>query len=164
MMKLRAFVDSLLRGRARSQRGAVLYVVLVVLVLLALIGIVGMQVATMQERMSANYLAANMAFQRAESLVRDRESTINNGAEYEYQNCLVPYDPVAWVNSIGKGVVADVLTRNISICMQQCSASAGSDRSESGCNMFRITVFSRDRNSVDASSSLSSIDTIFVRP
>ncbi len=122
-------IDSLLRGRARSQQGAVLYVVLVVLVLLALIGIVGMQVATMQERMSANYLAANMAFQRAESLVRDQESTINNGAEYEYQNCLVPYDPVAWVNSIGKGVVADVLTRNISICMQQCSASAGSDRS-----------------------------------
>ena len=37
------------------QSGAVLYVALVMLVLLALIGIVAMQVAGLQERMSANY-------------------------------------------------------------------------------------------------------------
>ena len=57
---------------SRSQRGAVLYVALIILILLTLIGIVGMQVATMQERMSSNYLAANQAFQRAEGGVRPR--------------------------------------------------------------------------------------------
>ncbi len=163
-MKAQAFVDSMLRGRPCLQRGAVLYVALIVLVLLALIGIVGMRIATMQERMSANYLSSNMAFQGAESLVRRQESMINAGTEYDYQNCSVPYDPDAWVNSLSNDVVADALTRNISVCMQQCSASASFDRSESGCNMFRVTVFSRDRNSVDASNSLSSIDTIFIRP
>ena len=40
----------------RSQRGAVLYVVLIMLVLMALLGIAGMQVTSMQERMAANYL------------------------------------------------------------------------------------------------------------
>ncbi|HHW4681601.1 MAG TPA: pilus assembly PilX family protein [Xylella taiwanensis] len=164
MMKVQACVDSHLQSRGCSQRGAVLYVTLIVLVLLALLGIVGMQIATMQERMSANYLASNMAFQGAESLVRYQESMINTGTEYDYQNCSVPYDPVAWVNSVGNDVVAEALVRNISVCTQQCSANASFDRSESACNMFRITVFSRDRNSVDASSSLSSIDTIFIRP
>ena len=56
------------RLAARSrQEGAALYVALMILVLLALIGIVGMQVAGLQERMAANYLATNQAFQAAEA-------------------------------------------------------------------------------------------------
>ena len=51
----------------RSQRGAVLYVVLIMLVLMALLGIAGMQVTSMQERMAANYLRSNVAFQNAEA-------------------------------------------------------------------------------------------------
>ena len=52
------------RLAARSrQEGAALYVALMFLVLLALIGIVGMQVAGIQERMAANYMATNQAFQ-----------------------------------------------------------------------------------------------------
>jgi type IV pilus assembly protein PilX len=53
------------QGRTQ-QRGAVLYVALIMLILLALLGVVGMQVAGMQERMAANYRAANMAFQASE--------------------------------------------------------------------------------------------------
>ncbi|KAG1065868.1 hypothetical protein G6F40_017798 [Rhizopus arrhizus] len=54
-----------------QQRGAVLYVALVMLILLALLGIAGMQVAGMQEKMAANYRAANRAFQNSEG-VRER--------------------------------------------------------------------------------------------
>ncbi|PPT74716.1 fimbrial protein [Xanthomonas arboricola pv. populi] len=151
-------------GNVAAQRGAVLYVALIMLILLALIGIVGMQVATMQERMSSNYMAANAAFQQAELRVREREATINSGLEYDYENCQIPYDPAAWAQGVGDDVVSVVRTRNISICTQQCSAGSGVDQSESGCNMFRTTVFSRDRDSVEASSSLSAVDTIFVRP
>ncbi|WP_372381846.1 PilX N-terminal domain-containing pilus assembly protein [Xanthomonas sp. NCPPB 1068] len=158
MMKIPTF------NSVSAQRGAVLYVALIMLILLALIGVVGMQVATMQERMSANYLAANAAFQQAERRVREREATINSGTEYTYENCQVPYDPAAWAQAVGDDVVFVARTRNISICTQQCSAGSGVDQSESGCNMFRTTVFSRDRDSVDASSSLSAVDTIFVRP
>ena len=72
-----------------SQKGAVLYVALIVLILLALLGIVGMQVSGLQEKMSANYRNANLAFQNAEGGVRLREcyaedvvNKTNNCAEY----------------------------------------------------------------------------------
>ncbi|HEY9255145.1 MAG TPA: PilX N-terminal domain-containing pilus assembly protein, partial [Stenotrophomonas sp.] len=74
---------------AGQQQGAVLYVALIMLVLLALIGVVGMQVASMQERMSANYLAANQAFQQAEAQVRGREAEITAGSEFDYEECNV---------------------------------------------------------------------------
>ncbi len=48
-------------GASYQQRGAVLYVALIMLILLALLGIAGMQVAGLQERMAANYRAANRA-------------------------------------------------------------------------------------------------------
>jgi type IV pilus assembly protein PilX len=147
---------------AHSQRGAVLYVALIMLVLLALIGIVGMQVATLQERMSANYVAANVAFQSAESEVRSREVEITENAVFDYENCSVPFDPRAWAQSVT--VASDVRTRNIGICSGQCSAATGGDTAESLCNLYRTTGFSRDRDSVAESSSLAAIDTIFIKP
>lgn len=148
----------------RRESGAVLYVALIMLILLALIGIAGMRVATMQERMSSNYLAANMAFQEAESRVREREAEITSGGTFDFENCDVPYDPVAWANNVGDDTVYQVRTRNISICAQKCTAAVGADLSESSCNLYRTTAFSRDRASVDESSSLSAVDTIFIRP
>lgn len=146
----------------RLQRGAVLYVALIMLVLLALIGIVGMQVATLQERMSANYVAANVAFQNAESEVRSREVEITQNVFFEYENCVVPFDPRAWAES--RTGVDEVRTRNIGICAGQCGAGGGVDVSESLCNLYRTTGFSRDQDSVAASSSLAAIDTIFIKP
>jgi type IV pilus assembly protein PilX len=145
-----------------KQRGVVLYVALIMLILLALIGIVGMQVATLQERMSANYVAANVAFQNTESQVRTREVAITSGTFYENEDCAAPFDPKGWAN----GIIAasDVRTRNIGICTGECSAAVGGDSSESLCNLYRTTGFSRDQTSVAASSSLAAIDTIFIKP
>ncbi len=148
----------------RNQRGMALYTALIMLILLALIGIVGMRVATMQERMSANYLASIRAFQLAESEVRSREAEITAGTEFDYENCSVPYDAAEWAREIGDDVAHDVRTRNVSVCMQQCTAATGADLSESACNMFRTTAFSRDQDTADKSSSLSTVDTIFIRP
>lgn len=146
----------------RNQRGAVLYVALIMLILLALIGIVGMQVATLQERMSANYVAANAAFQNTESQVRTREVDITAGTFFENEDCATPFDPKGWASSIT--VASDVRTRAIGICTGECSAAVGGDSSESLCNLYRTTGFSRDQNSVAASSSLAAIDTIFIKP
>lgn len=147
------------------QHGAVLYVALIMLILLALIGVVGMQVASMQERMSANYLASNQAFQQAELQVREREADITSGTEYDYEECNVPFEPVEWANEVGTDVGSEVRTRNVSICNRQCSAGAGVDISEQPCNMFRTTAFSRNLpDDAAASSSLAAVDTIFIRP
>ena len=147
-----------------AQRGAVLYVALIMLVLLALIGIVGMQVATLQERMSANYVAANVAFQAAESQVRSREVEIVANVPFPNEVCTTPFDPRAWAQALVDGTQVQVVrTRNIGICTGECSAMGG-DTSESLCNLYRTTGFSRDQDTVAASSSLAAIDTIFIKP
>jgi type IV pilus assembly protein PilX len=146
----------------RLQKGAVLYVALIMLILLALIGIVGMQVATLQERMAANYVAANVAFQRAESVVRTAELAIASGAVFEDENCANPFNPRTWAAN-ATTAEATYITR-IGVCTGECSAGAGPDESESLCNLYRITGFSRDQKTVEESSSLAAIDTFFIKP
>ena len=151
------------RSPAR-QRGAALYVALIMLVLLALIGVVGMQVATLQERMSANYLAANRAFQNAERELRLAEGQIIAGAVSEYENCTATFGPGDWAGTRGDGVATVTRAVNVSICTGQCSMAGGGDSSESLCNWYRITTFSRDADTAAESSSLAAIDTIFIKP
>lgn len=148
----------------RSQRGAVLYVALIILILLTLIGIVGMQVATMQERMSSNYVAANQAFQRAESGVRNAEVQIAANAAYDFEDCATPFSAEAWADNADDAQVADVRVRNISRCTGQCSAAAAADESETLCNWYRITAYSRDQDSAADSSSFAAVDSIYIKP
>ena len=145
-----------------KQRGAVLYVALIMLILLALIGIVGMQVATLQERMSSNYMAANVAFQNTEEDVRTREIAITSGDFFENEDCATPFNPKVWAESIT--AADDIRTVNIGVCMGECSAAVGGDSAESLCNLYRTTGFSRDQDTVADSSSLAAIDTIFIKP
>lgn len=149
-------------GSPGRQRGAALYVALVMLILLALIGIVGMQVATLQERMAANYLAVNMAFQRAEGVVRGSEADIMGGLASAYEDCATPFDSEAWIDGVDAGDSEAVRVVNIGRCIGECSLLPGSDPSE--CRTYRITGFSRDRDDAAASSSLAAIDTIFIKP
>lgn len=153
-----------LQASALRQQGAALYVALIMLILLAMIGIVGMQVATMQERMSANYLASNMAFQRAEMVVRNGEVEVITGVANQYEDCAASFDPQNWVDAVAAGAATSLRVRNISICTGQCSVAGGGDGSESLCNWYRITGFGRDRDTAAASSSLAAIDTTFIKP
>ncbi len=148
-------------GGAR-QSGAVLYIALIMIILLALIGIVGMQVASMQERMSANFLASNMAFQNAELQVRTRESSIITGTAYAFQDCSTPFDPTGWADAVTSTTASDIVTTNISRCTGQCSLIVGADTEL--CNMYRTTAFSRDRNTTAASTAAAAVDTIFIKP
>lgn len=56
-------------------RGAVLFVALVMLILMTLIGVAAMQVTMLQERMSGNFRAQQVAFERSEG--RMAEGRIN---------------------------------------------------------------------------------------
>lgn len=150
---------------ARQQQGAALYVALIMLVLLALIGVVGMQVATLQERMAANYLAANMAFQRAEQIARQAENLVVGGGATTFEDCSVGFEPQAWVDARGAGVAQDSRVVNISVCTGKCSSGFGLELSDDTCkDQYRITAFARDRANAAESSSLAAIDTIFIRP
>ncbi|MGV8959387.1 MAG: pilus assembly PilX family protein [Stenotrophomonas sp.] len=151
------------------QSGAVLYVALVFLVLLALLGLAGMQVSMMQERMSANYRATNVAFQLAESVARERESEIEStfkaGGMFisDQERCDPAFDPMGWAQaqSIKDSPVEESRTRRIDYCTPGFSLAQGvRPESEKSDQMYQVTAFAPD--DVAAPTSDAAIDTIFI--
>ncbi len=62
---------------ANSQNGAVLLVSIIILVLLTILGVVGMKSSILQEKLAAGAMDQNVAFQAAESGLRDAEIYIS---------------------------------------------------------------------------------------
>jgi type IV pilus assembly protein PilX len=60
--------------KVASQNGAVLVVSLIMLLLMTLIGISAMQSTVLEEKMAGNFKDKNIAFQAAESALRDAEN------------------------------------------------------------------------------------------
>ncbi len=60
----------------QSQQGVALFISLVMLLILTILGVSAVQTTALQERMSRNSLDNNLAFQAAESAIRDGEDFI----------------------------------------------------------------------------------------
>lgn len=143
------------------QSGAVLYVALIMLVLLALIGVVAMQVAGLQERMSANYHAGSLAFQNAESVARVQERslevTVNAGGNPTTNiaptNCTYSFDATAW-NSTTPFV------RRLDLCFSWGALDMPADEAERTDQIYQVTAYSRDRVLFPSSESV--VDTVFI--
>lgn len=162
------------QGRTQ-QRGAVLYVALMLLILLSLIGVVGMQVASMQERMSSNYRAANVAFQASERAVRDAERSIeeidnNTGdggslkADAIKRICDDGFDPTRWVGEQKPSAAPVVSVRRIDACIQgESTLGMGTPESEEPTRVYQITAFGSDRDAATSNEGTSSaaVDTVF---
>ncbi|NZA26302.1 pilus assembly protein [Luteimonas sp. SJ-92] len=167
-------------GSARAQSGAVLYIALIMLVLLALIGIVGMQVAGMQERMSANYRAVNIAFQNAEGVARQTECAIEDLVNRTVtagcapvnpsQVCDDGFDPLEWASERDMNEVTTINTRLIGPCISgNTSLDMGRPVNEDPNPIYQITAFATDEADLDPlvgnprpeASSAAAIDTIF---
>ncbi|HIE5354820.1 TPA: pilus assembly PilX family protein [Stenotrophomonas maltophilia] len=148
----------------RQQRGAVLYVALIMLILLALIGIAGMQVTGMQERMAANYLRSNQAFQNAEADVRSQEAAIqaviDSGKIFEanQEECSPVFDPATWAD--GKTTATAINTRRLDKCVPVGPLGLGRRKNEETENIYQITVLASDDPANPSSSAV--IDTIFI--
>ncbi len=69
----------------KKQQGVALFMALVMLLILTLLGLSSIQSTSMQERMSRNARDSNLAFQGAESAIREAEIMLSN------ENSLVPY-------------------------------------------------------------------------
>ena len=65
----------------KSQSGVVLVISLIMLILLTIIGVSGLQNAGLEEKMAGNMRDKNLAFQAAESALRDAEADIYNAAK-----------------------------------------------------------------------------------
>lgn len=149
----------------RTQQGAVLYIALILLILLALIGIVGMRVTGMQERMSANYMRTNQAFQLAERDARGVEADIQaavDGASGTYpanqEVCSPVFDPLTWAEGIT--AASATYTRRIDKCFAASSLKLGAKQSEQTGNIYEVTVLSSDDPANASATAV--IDTIFI--
>lgn len=143
-----------------TQSGAALYVALIMLVLLALIGIVAMQVAGLQERMSANYQATSAAFQNAEGVARTREAELKStvlaglapGTSLPPTDCITSHDAAAWTSS-------DPYVRRLDLCFSWGGMDYPSDQSEKTDQIYQVTAFATDGIS---SASEAVVDTVFI--
>ena len=63
-------------GRQKRQSGVALFISLVMLLILTVLGLSSVQTTTLQERMARNARDTNLAFQAAESAVKDAEASI----------------------------------------------------------------------------------------
>jgi type IV pilus assembly protein PilX len=146
----------------RAQRGAVLYVALIMLILLALIA--GMQVTGMQERMAANYLRTNQAFQNAESDARQVETAIETklagGDVYKASQevCSPTYDPLTWADATS--TASGSYTRRIDKCFTASSFRTGKRQNEETGNIYQVTALASDTATNASASAV--IDTVFI--
>ncbi len=158
--------------RPSRQRGAVLYIALIMLVLLALLGIVGMQVAGLQERMSSNYRAVNLAFQETEALARSAECaledminrTVTPGCDAvtsaAIQACDTGFDPGSWANNRLLAQEGAVNARLIGPCISGNSTlDMGAAVNEDPNPIYQVTAFHVD--DPDNATAQAVIDTIF---
>lgn len=158
-------------GMRARQQGAALYVALIMLILLALIGVVGMQVAGLQERMAANYLNTNLAFQAAEAGVRERECYVEGvvnrtgvcggAAATIAQICDDGYDATTWAAQKATDVpqAERVSIRAIGPCISGNSSLAmgTGPASEDPNPVFQVTVYATNA----AATANAAVDTIF---
>lgn len=147
----------------KKQSGAVLYIALIMLILLALIGIVALQVAGLQERMSANYETTSMAFQRAESSARGREITLQTqvdggiapATDIPPNDCTAPFDPLTWSDASNQHV------RRVDLCFSWGAMDLGAiPEDEKTDQIFQITAFNQDRPLLPSSESI--INTVYI--
>ncbi len=158
-------------GGPARQRGAVLYVALILLVLLALLGMAGMQVALLQEKMAANYLNAQGAFQSAEAAVRrsecyvegvaNRTAACSEGAAEIEQDCEDGFDADGWVEQMASRVpqTNQVNIRSIGPCISGNSSLAmgRAPASEVASPVYQVTAYAADA----ATNASAAVDTIF---
>lgn len=149
------------RTLRRRQSGAALYIALVMLILMALIGIVAMQVAGLQERMSANYQAGSLAFQNAEEDARAQEVALKSAVaagnaiatSLPPRDCTTSFDAEAYTGS-------DPYVRRLDLCFSWGGLDYPSDESEKTDQIYKITAFAKDRPLFASSESV--IDTVFI--
>jgi len=145
----------------RHQSGAALYIALIMLILLALIGIVAMQVASLQERMSANYQAGSMAFQNAEAGAREQEFTLKTAAaagsaiptNLPPRDCTTPFDAEGWDDPTP-------YVRRLDMCFSWGGLDYPTDESEKTDQIYQVTAFAKDRTTFASSESI--VDTVFI--
>lgn len=104
------------------QSGAVLAISLIMLLLLTIIGVTGSQVTSLEEKMAGNMRDRNIAFQAAESALRDAERDVSNSVAASARNIS---GITKFVADCGKSTTSD--TSDDGLCYNGPGGYTGTD-------------------------------------
>ena len=154
----------------QRNRGAVLFVALIMLLLLTLLGVTTMQVTLLQERMSGNFRAQQVAFERAEGkMAEGRDLVANPLKAYDYVSDIpvalsngtdLPWDP--WLTTYPPQIDYETRVRS---CGGGCPERRGSiiaDDPNKKPRFYVITGQEKDPGSDAASAAWATVQTIYV--
>jgi type IV pilus assembly protein PilX len=98
--------NGFLRNNPVHQSGAVLVISLIMLLLLTLIGVTGMQTTSLEEKMAGNTRDRSVAFQAAESALRDAENDITTSSPLPHRDVVAS----TWAANCANGLCSTLAT------------------------------------------------------
>ena len=156
--------------RFQRNDGAILFVALIMLILLTLLGMTAMQVTMLQERMSGNFRAQQVAFERAEGKMAEGRDQVSDPL-YAYDNIsaipvglpstnVLPWD--SWLAAFPPAVEFEKQVRACGgACPEQRGSIVGDDPNKKP-RFYVISGQEKDPGSPDASAAWASVQTIYV--
>ena len=158
------------RPRFQRNRGAILFVALIMLLLLTLLGITSMQVTMLQERMSGNFRAQQIAFERAEGRMsegRDLASDLLRAYD-EVSGILVGLSPTddlpwaPWLSAYPPSTEYEIQTRHCGGACPDQRGSIVSDDPNKKPRFYVISAQEKDPSSDVENAAWATVQTIYV--
>lgn len=155
----------------QRNRGAVLFVALMMLLLLTLLGVTAMQVTLLQERMSGNFRAQQVAFERAEGRMAEGRDFVSDPLRsYDFVSDipvgLVPgTDELPWNGWLNTFPPALEFEQRVRACGGACPERRGAIVSDDPNKRLRFYVISgqeKDPGSEAETAAWATVQTIYV--
>lgn len=163
-------MNPVFQPRFQRNQGAVLFVALIMLLLLTLLGLTAMQVTLLQERMSGNFRAQQVAFERAEGRMAEGRDQVSDPLyAYDYISPVSlglsatngnPWD--SWLETFPPQVEFE---KGVRACGGACPEQRGSivgDDPNKKPRFYIISGQEKDPGSNPESASWATVQTIYV--
>jgi hypothetical protein len=154
----------------QRNRGAVLFVALIMLLLLTLLGVTAMQVTLLQERMSGNFRAQQVAFERAEGRMAEGRDLVSDPLRAydtipDIPAGLSSTNETPWSSWLTASPPAREFGQQVRACGGACPERRGSivnDDPNKKPRFYVITGQEKDPGSDPSSAAWATVQTIYV--
>lgn len=135
------------RASFKRQRGVALIVALILLVVMTLVGLAGMRTVTLQEKMTASTFDRSLAFQAAESALREAEAVVEAATAHPVVGAVSPATCTTapcWELTTGWNDATALVNGSISIppqyLLEYVEPVGACDSTGNDCHLYRITA------------------------
>lgn len=131
----------------QHQRGVALVVALILLVVMTLVGLAGMRTVTLEEKMTASTFDRSLAFQAAESALREAEALVEAATAHPVAGAVLPSTCTTgpcWELNTGWNDAAALVNGSISVppeyVLEYLGTTGPCDTASDECHLYRITA------------------------